>query len=431
MARSALAAIAAAVAVLAVGCGNETPIRVGVLADCEGLFEAMREPILASVKLPLLERGGSLGGAGAASAVEGVRIGGRPVELVEGCAEAGIFGKLIDETRRLVESERVDVVVGPAGPVDGPVMKEIATRYPDVTFVLGSSWSQDVTMFEPRDNVFRFSADHQQSVAGLATYAYRDLGWRTAAIVADDYPMEWELADGFATEFCALGGRVTRDWNTFPPEPPRKRARRLAAEVDGVALLTAFSTPGPFMTAWGLVVDDVARRTVLGGPGMTITGVLEWEGVSPAGVVIATDLPVAGGTTGWRRRADALERFFPGVQADLVLSPIGFAFGDGMTAVVEALDAVDGDLGGRQRRFRDALATVEVDSPKGTIRLDDNRQAVAPAFLARVAVDRTVVPFRTIRGVDQTMGGLFAARREPVTREGDACAPRRPPPWAR
>ena len=60
-------------------------------------------------------------------------------------------------------------------------------------------------------------------------YAYRDLGWRSAVIVAEDWGDGWEAAAGFVTEFCALGGSVVeRDWAalqpTPPPPPPATRA---------------------------------------------------------------------------------------------------------------------------------------------------------------------------------------------------------------
>src|SRR5438093_174712 len=58
-----------------------------------------------------------------------------------------------------------------------------------------------------------FVADAAQAAAGLGSYAYRTLGWRTAATMADDIPYGWETAAGFVAEFCALGGRVVeRRW---------------------------------------------------------------------------------------------------------------------------------------------------------------------------------------------------------------------------
>ena len=48
-----------------------------------------------------------------------------------------------------------------------------------------------------------------------------------------------------------------------------------------------------------------------------------------------------------------------------------------MEAVLESLEAVDGDLSGDQEAFQAELARTELDAPNGPIRLDANRQAVA------------------------------------------------------
>ena len=42
------------------------------------------------------------------------------------------------------------------------------------------------------------------------------------------------------------------------------------------------------------------------------------------------------------------------------------------------------DLSGGQRRFQQALATMELDTPLGKIKLDQNRQAIGPVFVNEV-----------------------------------------------
>src|SRR4029453_5175786 len=59
-------------------------------------------------------------------------------------------------------------------------------------------------------------------------------------------------------------------------------------------------------------------------------------------------------------------------------------FNTGMEAVLQALEAVDGDLSAGQRRFRSALAKVQVDAPNGHIRLDANRQAIGPTYMFQI-----------------------------------------------
>ena len=77
----------------------------------------------------------------------------------------------------------------------------------------------------------------------------------------------------------------------------------------------------------------------------------------------------------------------------------------------------------------------EVDHHSGRIRLDRNRQAIVPAYLARVEVDRNGKPamttLRVVPDVEQTFGGYFNATTPPPTTTTPMCRRTKPPPWAR
>ena len=187
---------------------DERPLRIGVLADCKSILGSLYAPTLASAELPLLARGGQLAGDRPEDGVHGARVGGRPVELVPACSEFLEFSVLIEETRRLVEVEHVDAVVGPVGDGDALVLREVARRYPDVAFVVATSSPPELTLFDAAPNLFRFDADGASSAAGLGAYAYHQLGWRRAAVVLNETSQGWANADAFAAEFCALGGTI-------------------------------------------------------------------------------------------------------------------------------------------------------------------------------------------------------------------------------
>src|SRR5262249_26453108 len=162
-----LVALAAAAALIltAAGCGgSRTPLKVGVLIDCHGVFSAYSEGVVAAAELPFLERGGRLAGQKPSDGISRARGRGVPVKSVTGCAEVGAFSELIENVRRLVERDKVDVVVGPTlGDPDGLIVRELARRYPHVTFLLGGSGSQETTLHDPASNVFRFNPDEAQS----------------------------------------------------------------------------------------------------------------------------------------------------------------------------------------------------------------------------------------------------------------------------
>jgi Periplasmic binding protein len=175
-----IAAICLALSLVA--CGEEQdPVRVGVLTECVGPFEASKETMLAAAALPFLERGARLQGDGPMDGLDAARVGGRPIELLVGCTIQSDQVRQIVETRRLIEDEGADVIIGPVGEAEGVLVRRLAERYPDVTFILGISAAQETTLHDSQPNVFRFVADGAQSAAGLATHAFRDLGWRRAA----------------------------------------------------------------------------------------------------------------------------------------------------------------------------------------------------------------------------------------------------------
>ena len=98
------AALLAVLLVTVVGCSSgEDPVRIGVLADCEGAVGGLYDIALGGAELPLLKRGARLSGTRPAEGVTGLTIGGHQVELVFGCAGEQV--EAAAELRRLVEYE--------------------------------------------------------------------------------------------------------------------------------------------------------------------------------------------------------------------------------------------------------------------------------------------------------------------------------------
>ena len=143
------AAVAAAVAVAGVACGGDRePLRVGVLVECDSIFASTRPGALAGAALPLVERGAKPGAE--PGDIEGARVAGRAIEIVPACSQVTRFPRLIAETRWLVESKGADVVVGPLGGPEGAMMRRVAAKYPDVTFLVGTGGAQETTLRDPR-----------------------------------------------------------------------------------------------------------------------------------------------------------------------------------------------------------------------------------------------------------------------------------------
>ena len=432
MARSALVALGIACAVaLAGGCGGEEPLRLGVVVDCQGPFRGLEDGELSGAELPLLRRGAKLLGSAPSAGVSDAEVAGRPVRLVRGCAEAGEHSVFIQEARRLVEEEHVDAVVGGAS----VVARDVARLYPEVPF-LATTWAaQEVTLRDPAPNLYRVTIDHAQQAAGLGEYAYRELGWRRASVLAAGSTAGWTGAAAFVAEFCALGGRIVRQVYRDPFAPrPDVAQRALEPDPDGVAVFLT-----PFDDATGVLgdlvqrLDDLPRRLLLWSEQVDDPQLLQALGRRLDGVAL----------TGWfaaEQPSAALVRYRARYRAAFPGLPPAFADGwwvltyhDSVEALLTAFERADGDLSDGRRRLREELARLRVELPRGDVRLDRNRQAVADVPLVRLRAEGGDLRFEPVgiaEDVEQTFGGLLADAPPPGP-ASQPCVRAEPPAWAR
>ena len=426
----------AAASVLAVSaCGGSTqrPLRIGVVVDCFGAFRALQERELSGAQLPLIVRGARTAGKSPSDGVRRVRVAGRPVEVVRGCSESGEFATVTQVTRQLVEREHVDVVVA-GGPfsVDGVPLRDLARRYPDVAFVAAANGPREVTLQQPAANVYRVAPDLGQGVAGLATYAYRDLGWRRVALVMDDWIVGWEAETAFVREFCALGGRVVGRAARSAPVSPAAVLARIPRGADGVAVL------GSAMSLTPDILGALARRgprTLLLGPDVIgdanlVRGVPKLDGV-----VAASYAPAAQASPAVRAYLRAYARAYPGASRGAPRDALVMGYRNAVEGVLDAFEQVDGDLSDGRRRLRAQLGRLRAELLGVPVRMDGRRQAVVSTSLVRLGPPSTsggpeLAEVRAIPGVDQSVGGLVPASYVPSS-AGQACRRATPPPWGR
>ena len=420
----------------AAGCGQQAkaPFRIGVLADCTGISVETHDWSLAAAELPLLQHGGQLAGKGPSDGVRGTTIAGRPVELVEGCSETGIYGRLITETRQLVEIEHVDAVVGAYGWSDAVVFRELAKRYPTVPFIVAGSFAREATAHDPAANLYRFSPDSAQAAAGLATYAYRTLGWRNAATVAEQSPDGWGPVAAFEAEFCALGGSVKRIW--APPfSAGPALVRQVPPSADGAMVVAGYGFAA-FIRAYVERHPDAARSLLLDARPYAPDELPAYAGLWPrlrgvVGHLGGVPDRASSADTAYRK---AFAQAFPGLPPLVAGNFSVLPYYTAVDALVKALEKTNGEMGADRAQLRAALASLRLATPEGPVRLDHNRQAVAPATLVRIDGSVSGTPsfhsVRRIPAVDETIGGLLGPKAAPSP-AASVCRRAPAPPWAR
>ena len=413
---------------------QDADVMIGVLAVCEGYYGVTYEASLAGAELPLLSRGAKLVSARPGDGVTGATVGGKDVGLALGCGDQ-TGETALAETRRLVEQVGVDVLIGPNYIGEGLAIRDYVESRPDVTFV-ATSPSQAATLYHASPNLFRLAPDGAQLMAGLGAYAYHELGWRKAVTVADDQSFDYTQVAGFVAEFCALGGTVQQVWVPAAQQTSPSYFAKLPEDADG------YVAAGFILNVLGVVQSAPKLRgnlanEMVGGilaSNLEVVGSQKdrFVGVAYAGNVPGVVGPPTPAQRTWDRYVRAFARTFPEYRA---MGPSAFPIThtNAMEAVLEALEAVGGDVAHGQAKLRAALARTELDAPNGHVRLDANRNAVAPNYVTRVTKTPSGLTMRThamLEDVEQTFSGYFDSS-SPLRRDAIECRKADPPAWAR
>jgi branched-chain amino acid transport system substrate-binding protein len=410
-----LSALLAAGLLAASGCGeDEPPLRVGVVVDCVGIGRPYRQAELSGAQLPLIERGAERRGSRASDGVGEVEVAGRSVELVTGCTEGLEYSMLIRELRRLAEVDKVDAVVAASSGPDQVVMRDLARAHPAVVFVPVVHGPREVTLESTASNLFRVGGDYGQGVAGLGTYAFRELGWRRAAVVIGNWDYGWLSRDAFTAEFCALGGEVTDQIAIDGFDRRGRDVSRVPRNVDGVAVFSGpFFGPAPFLTRLAARMEDPTRELVVG-PGLAdAPDRLRETATALAGVVATSQVDAAR----MREYLRSYQRAFPGASPETARSEAVTGYRDAVEAVLQGVERADGDT----ERLPAELARLRLELLGGPVRLDENRQAVASTSLVRIGPSRrpgaepALAPLGRVDDVDQSIGGLLEPSHKPST----------------
>ena len=387
-----LAAATMLTAVAAAPALAQDTIKVGGLATLEGAFAVMGQDGLRGLELALKEAGNTAGG--------------KKIELIKGSSDAKP-DNAIKAARKLVEQDGVQILVGPLSGSEGVAMRDYAKTQPNVTFINGSSAAQETTLKDPAPNFYRFSTDGVQWQAGLGDYAYKTKGYKKVAIVAEDYSFPYSQVMGFMVDYCKAGGKVVEKlWVPIGNKDYSSVIAKIPDDIDALYVVLGGADAINFLTQYEqsggtkpMIAGSItADQTVLGAKGKQRAHLI---GTPSAGPIADT-----WDDAKWKAFVDSYKKTY----SDALPSPSLFAHAYYVAgkAMVTALNEVNGDLSDNQQRFRAALAKLELDTPTGKVKLDNNRQAIADIFLTEVAeapdgklMNKVV---KVIPAVNQTLG---------------------------
>jgi branched-chain amino acid transport system substrate-binding protein len=418
-----------------------TPIKIGIMSDCKGAFgsfdaqdqagvySALAQYTGAKPKDPNDPRKGITGGV----------IAGHPIKIVAiGCGSDSA-DLAIKETKRIMEQNSADIMIGPLSGDESVAIAQYAKAHPTKTFVDGAAGAQDTTLKVRAPNFFRFNGDGAQWNAGLGDLAYNKLGWRTAAVVQDNYSFGWTSAAGFIAEFCAVGGKVTQrvnpplnttDYSTY--------AQQLKTNVDGTFVAVGGAGLIPFLKAYEQAHGPIDSKKFIGNlfwgtPGEFESLSTDVSGAYIGGAGTAGDLNTAAAKN---FAANVIGKYFKqippgGAAAPQASSTFTFGYYINTVGLIKGLQAVKGDISGGQKKLQAAIGKVVINGPYGVVKLDANRQAILTTYYQQLYTKDGKLAVKTVGavpGVTQTFGGTFSSSTPAPSGTAPACT-KRTLPW--
>ena len=100
------------------GAATGEAIKIGIFANNEGPFAPFEGQTWGGAMLPLINRGATPVSGDPTEGVDNAVTAGHPIELVYGGSDA-TPDKAVEEARRLVEQEKVDILIGPLSGSEG------------------------------------------------------------------------------------------------------------------------------------------------------------------------------------------------------------------------------------------------------------------------------------------------------------------------
>ena len=358
----------AAVALLAGVAQAQDTIKIGLLATLEGPFAAGGQDSMRGAELALKLRNGMAGG--------------KKIEFIKGSSDASP-DKAVNATRKLVEQDKVEIMIGPLSGDEGIAVKNYSKTQPNITFINGSSGAQATTLVDPSPNFFRFHTEGAQWMVGLGDYALSK-GYKRVFLVAEDYGFPYSQVQGFMAGYCKAGGHVVKKaWVPLGTKDYSSVISTIPGDVDALVVVLGGADAVNFLTQYEQAGGD---KPMVGGSITVDQTVLNFKGKrreSLLGTPSAGPMADSIETPEWKKFvADYKANFKDGFPSPSLFAYLYYVSTE---SALQGLDAVKGDLSGGEKAYRDALQKLVWHGPAGDVRIDENRNGIGNTYITEVA----------------------------------------------
>jgi branched-chain amino acid transport system substrate-binding protein len=377
-------------------------IKIGVLVALEGAFAVGGQDGVRNVEMALKQVNNT--------------IAGKKVEIVVAPTDTKP-DTAVRMARKLIEQDKVDLIIGPLSGSEGIAMRDFAKTIPGNVVINGISGALETTWVDPAPNFYRFNLDGAQWGFGLGSYAAKTKGWKKVATITADYSFGYTNFMGFAVDFCKAGGDIVqRFWQPLGQSDFGGIIAQLPENVDAIYLGLGGTDAINFLNQY----QQAGEKTkLIGGTIMADQTVLTARGKAkdilkgtPVSGPFASDNP----DPSWQAYVKLYQESFPAAQRLPSPSLFGLGYYTATLAAIKGIEAAGGDLSNGQAKLKEALNKLALDSPVGKITLNENRQATGTVFINEVVDgpdgNMTTKMVGKTENVTQTLGMTAAQFRD-------------------
>ena len=327
------------------------------------------------------------------------RVAGKTIKVV---MEDEVISPAIalTKTQKLVEKDRVDILVGPVNSAAALAMRDYVVQQ-KVPWVVPLAMPENLTL-PPLANKYTFRVQVIPSQANFpfAEWLYKHRRYRKMAGLGMDFPAGRDSVAAFKKGFEQVGGQIVQEiytpLNTPDFGPYLSQLRR---DIDAVYAWYAGADAVKFNSQY--VDFGLKDKLPMNG----------WIGITEEVIMDAVKDFIKGHTvvTPFTPTINLPEnkKFVASYQAKYNADPALPSVNayDAAKVILAAVTAVKGDLSNKDK-FLSALSKVQLNSPRGPIRFDERGQVIADLYICVADIkdgkmQNNVVD--TIKGVRQRL----------------------------
>jgi branched-chain amino acid transport system substrate-binding protein len=301
-------------------------------------------------------------------------LAGKKIELISADTGGNPAGAKT-KAQEVIERDKVNVILGPLAAFELLAITDFVRD--NATPLISLAAAEDVTQRKANPFVIRPSATSAQCCHVMGDYAAKELKYKRAATVSEDFAFGHEQMAGFQRVFEDNGGKVVK--KLWPPLVTPDYTPYIAqiGNVDCVFNGFAGSNPVKFMRAYS-DLGLKGRIPLLSGWTAMDDALLRSLGDEAVGVMSAAFYSAD-------FSSESNKRFVAAMQKDYNVLPGGYSAG--MYVAGQCVEAAIQQLGNQaddRKALAEALHKVSLtDTPRGPVKFDQYGNAVGDVFIRK------------------------------------------------